>query len=274
VSGIAKVLTVVIFALSIVFCVVSGELFVKKDKLSAEYDKYKKEAEAKISENKRQIEGLQSTLVQLKQQVAEQAQRIAVVEKERDAAREQAKQQTLLANAASQEKAKLMTLYEALGKKVDEWVKKADAVEAENKKLTAQVAQLQQTIRDKETEVKKVADQLKVKTDQVASLEATVSDLKRRLESKATGGGEGAEYQPPIDAKVIEVDPDLNLVVINKGRKHDVGIGYVFTVYRGDQYVGDLRIDSVQDEIAGGSPVPGTLLTSIRKGDSASTRIR
>src|SRR5262245_10448498 len=38
------------------------------------------------------------------------------------------------------------------------------------------------------------------------------------------------EFPPPIDAIVIDVDRDLKLVILDKGRKDDVVPGYEFTV--------------------------------------------
>jgi len=274
VSTIAKVCVVLIFGLSVAFCAVSAQLFAKKDKLTAEFDKYKKEAEEKIATSKARIEKLESELTQLKSKNAELANRITVVEREREEARARAKEQELAKNTAQKEKAQLMVLYDALNKKVEEWVKNTAAVEAEYNKMKQELTAAQQAFRDKDIQIKKLQDELNTKTKQVAELDAQITELKKRLEARAAGATAGAEYQPPIDAKVIKVDPRLNLVVIDKGRKDDVGVGYIFTVYRGDKYVGDLRIESVQNEFSGGSPVPGTLVMPIQEGDSASTRIR
>ena len=77
--------------------------------------------------------------------------------------------------------------------------------------------------------------------------------------------------QPPIEALVLDVKKDLKLVILNKGKKDDVKVGYVFDIYRGSQYKGQVRIQDVQDSMAS-----GTILnekTAIGRGDSATTSL-
>jgi hypothetical protein len=48
-----------------------------------------------------------------------------------------------------------------------------------------------------------------------------------------------------IRGKVTGVDKNLGLVIINAGQRHEVRKGYVFIVFRGDQYIGKVVVDEV-----------------------------
>ena len=77
---------------------------------------------------------------------------------------------------------------------------------------------------------------------------------------------------PKIDGYVFDVNRDLKLVVINKGAKDNVKVGYTFSIYRGSQFKGQVRINDVQNELSSGTIVGGEK-SPITRGDSASTGI-
>jgi chromosome segregation ATPase len=101
-----------------------------------------------------------------------------------------------------------------------------------------------------------------------------IDDLDTRITVMTREGGLALnQFQPQkaIEALVMDVNKDLKLVVINRGKKDEVQVGYVFDIYRGSQYKGQVRINDVQDSISS-----GTILhekSSIGRGDSASTSL-
>jgi cell shape-determining protein MreC len=123
-------------------------------------------------------------------------------------------------------------------------------------------------------------------TKKLAEMEAHKKDLEDRLarasealDKLAKRGDINLEEvvtgaQKPIDGRVLEVDPVSNVVVINVGKEQGVGLGYSFTVYRNGEYVGEIRVDQLKDDLAGATPVAGTMKSDIRKGDNVTTRIR
>lgn len=76
---------------------------------------------------------------------------------------------------------------------------------------------------------------------------------------------------PPIDAFVLDVNRNLKLVVLNKGKKDNVKEGYTFDVYRGSQYKGRVRIQDVQETMSSGLILSEK--TAITNGDSATTTL-
>lgn len=72
-------------------------------------------------------------------------------------------------------------------------------------------------------------------TDGGVTTNASVTGLKPTLES----------------AEVLEVNPDLRLVVLNVGLLHGVRVGMPFVVLRGDRVVAELRVVEVRRRICG-----------------------
>jgi|SRR5262245_17833003 len=77
--------------------------------------------------------------------------------------------------------------------------------------------------------------------------------------------------QPQIEALVLDVKKDLKLVILNKGKKDEVKVGYVFDIYRGSQYKGQVRIQDVQEGMS--SALILNEMNPIGRGDSATTNL-
>jgi hypothetical protein len=78
-------------------------------------------------------------------------------------------------------------------------------------------------------------------------------------------------YQPSIEGLVVEVNPERQLVVIDKGAQHEVEVGFVFTVYSGTTFKGLVRITDVREEMSSGA-IFGEK-NPIARGDSATTTL-
>lgn len=101
-----------------------------------------------------------------------------------------------------------------------------------------------------------------------------VENLNTRLEIIMRETGVAAtsfQAQPAIEALVLDVKKELKLVILNKGKKDDVKVGYVFDIYRGSQYKGQVRIQDVQESMASGLILNEK--TAIGRGDSATTSL-
>lgn len=106
------------------------------------------------------------------------------------------------------------------------------------------------------------------------ALATEVENLNTRLEVVYRETGASAaifQTQKPIEALVMDVNKDLKLVIINKGRKDEVEVGYVFDIYRGSQYKGRVRINDVQEGISSGLILQEK--AAIGRGDSATTTL-
>ncbi len=107
-----------------------------------------------------------------------------------------------------------------------------------------------------------------------AALVKQVDTLKKQLDVLTTSPSVTVPVCPafpPIAAVVLSVNRDLGLVVLNRGKEDGVKESYVFTIYRGSLFKGQVRVMNVQEGVCSG------LITSekalIAPGDSATTSL-
>lgn len=69
------------------------------------------------------------------------------------------------------------------------------------------------------------------------------------------------------EGRVLSVDRDTNFVIINLGDKDGVKPGAVLAVYRGEDYLGDIAVTRVQDEMAAADLIPPFSSQIVRNND-------
>jgi len=58
---------------------------------------------------------------------------------------------------------------------------------------------------------------------------------------------------PDIEGRVIAVDPENRLVVVNLGRKDNVKPGDRLSVYRGNDFIADIELVKIQNQLSAGA---------------------
>lgn len=77
---------------------------------------------------------------------------------------------------------------------------------------------------------------------------------------------------PVIEGKIVGVGDDHETVVINRGEKDQVKVGYVFNIRRGNSFIGKARVDSIQQDLAVAYVLKEFLKGDIKELDDVSTR--
>ncbi len=122
----------------------------------------------------------------------------------------------------------------------------------------AQVAELQQKITALEQSVGKNFDDAKNKP----SPELAQAQKEVNLEK--------IEVAPPHDipeGRVLSVDADTEFIILNLGDKDGIKMGYVMAVYRGKDYLGDVKITRVQPQMSAADFIPPFSSRQVRKND-------
>ncbi len=116
-----------------------------------------------------------------------------------------------------------------------------------------------------------------------ATLLETLSEVETQVEglvadfklSKLYPGHAPFPLPLRIDGSVLSLQHilSLDLVRIDRGSRHGVMRGFIFELYRGDQYKGRVRVENVQEDRCTAIVLKSYEGRTIQPGDSASTRI-
>ncbi len=68
--------------------------------------------------------------------------------------------------------------------------------------------------------------------------------------------------------KVLSVDKESDFIVANLGVKQGVKAGDVMSVYRGEEYLGDVRVSRAQEELSAADIIPPFSSRKVRKNDT------
>lgn len=81
----------------------------------------------------------------------------------------------------------------------------------------------------------------------------------------------GVTTAPPIDGMVVGVQEGV--VVLSVGRDDEVQVGYEFTIYEGNRFIGKVQVTKVLDDMSGCTILFEEDGNRIREGQKASTRL-
>jgi hypothetical protein len=87
------------------------------------------------------------------------------------------------------------------------------------------------------------------------SLEETIGSLDRALEGR-----------------ILSVDTETEFVIVSLGQSDGIEVGNVLSVYRGDNYIGDIRITRLQPEMSAADLIPPFSIKSVKKNDQVKVK--
>ena len=111
--------------------------------------------------------------------------------------------------------------------------------------------------------------QMDIELDQIVvtpDVRVTEEEILRQITDSTTQVSSGSSGSIP-DGRILSVDIETAFVVINLGRKHGLTNGLFMAVYRGNDYLGDIKITRTQEEMAAADLVPPLSGQTLRKND-------
>jgi hypothetical protein len=280
----AKLLTVVVFILSLIFASMSVVLFGKRENYRAELEKTKSDyardkdtltrANAHLTEQVSQL-GLEAAQAKDNADAAQLRLNAAIQEGERKAAE-------FAAQGIENQKDKNLNLEQAaalnsLGIEMKALLASEGSLKTENTTLTAKLIDEQSHSNKLEKENTNLHASLDSATAALGKAEET---LKLNDDVFAELGRRNVAWReliakwatlPDIRAKVVTVDAAGNFVVLNAGRKQGVMKNYDFSIFRDGVFVAKVSVFDVQDDLCAARVVVPKL--PIKRSDDAWTRL-
>jgi len=280
----AKLLTVVVFILSLIFASMSAALFGKREDFRSQLEKTASEYKQKQEEWKQKSDELTGKLNQA-------AAEVALAKSERDAS--QLRLDTLIHEGERRdadlkqrmiedEKDKNLNLelaasLKSLGTQVTSLLADTNSLKTENTSLTTKLSEEQSRSNKLAKENTDLTASLKSTTEAKEKDEAT---LKMNDEIFAELSRRNVAWRelitqwttlPDIKAKVLKVDTESNFVLLNVGLKQGVKKNYEFSIFRDGLFVAKVNVFDVQDDLCAARIVVPKL--AIQRGDNAWTRL-
>jgi hypothetical protein len=98
---------------------------------------------------------------------------------------------------------------------------------------------------------------------QTVAATAGAQELGDIVIASSGANGQSNATTRPSDGRIISVDDETEFVIIDLGKKHGMTLGRILSVYRGDKYLGDIKVTRVQPEMSAADlilPLTGKLV--------------
>lgn len=69
------------------------------------------------------------------------------------------------------------------------------------------------------------------------------------------------------EGKILVINKDYNFVVINLGSRDNIEVGAMFSVYRGNKFIGDLKVEKVHEAMSAAGFVTDGMKDKVNEGD-------
>lgn len=198
-----------------------------------------------------------------------------------------------LRNELKAEAGTLRTEMDKIKKERDVLKEKIGSVQITEQELSDLQQRLTQTTQQKEQAIKEL-EEIKTKNNQMAeqmsSLEKRLGEAAAQIELKKNEGQvlapvssenripaeEGIELPKIVvgssqaaQGRVLTVDVDAEFVIVNLGEKDGLKQGTVLSVFRGQEYLGDVQVTRLQPEMSAADFIPPFSSRLVRKNDQA-----
>lgn len=156
-------------------------------------------------------------------------------------------------------------------------------------------ADLEKKFSQAQSEMQKLQAQLKELTSRRDELETKLNDLEAKTQGVELGkivvSNEGTGVVQPaaksssreqsvtpavsgLEGKVLVINKDYNFAVLNLGSKDGVRIGDIFSVYHGNKYVGDVKVEKVHDSMSAAGFVSAGIKGKVSDGDKVTQKTK
>ncbi|MBN1421595.1 MAG: hypothetical protein JXP34_22675 [Planctomycetes bacterium] len=282
-SALGKVFLVINLVLALIFLGTSATLFSTRSRWRDEAEDVKAKMEGEAEKYVEEANALKSALDQLGEQLrAMQTHNVKLTTDASSLRQESARLTTEVADAKTETVRlnSLLTEKEGVVKQQGGQVSKLqDQVTALTEQAKNAMSEMEKAVAERDRmaldldgtkgELHKTLTELEDVKRGKADLEAYVEAIRREVPDVPAS----PDMVPKIDAKIFAVKRDQNLVVLTVGQDDKVREGYPFSVFRGGEYIGKVKVIEVLGDISGARiefTVPGK---EIREGDNATTRL-
>lgn len=167
-----------------------------------------------------------------------------------------------------QSKQKMKADLDDAGAKLSQYQELLKTSDDKSKELETRLANLVETNKGMQVKINELKTD--IKPDQRTAEEQIAGEIVPPGRSKDKVELDKIVVNPQDGAKghILSVDTDAAFVILNLGLKQGVKPDDVLSVYRGDEYLGDIKATRVQDEMSAADIIPPLSPNEVRKNDT------
>lgn len=156
--------------------------------------------------------------------------------------------------------------------------KSANMAEAEQR-----VGELNQKLQAQTDAKKTLEEKVKAVEQRNKELEEAINALKQQEQQKgatkpadqpAASKQEEVELEKIViapakesEGRVLTIDTETEFAIVNLGENHGITADKILSIYRGDKYIGDIKVTRVQPEMSAADFIPPLTVQRVRKDD-------
>jgi len=128
-----------------------------------------------------------------------------------------------------------------------------EAAKSENTALKEQLTTEKGTrdaLKDEITKSQREIEALKIELEKQKSACISLGEDTLNEETVPPGPAESIQVNPDLQGKVLSVNQENNFVVFDLGSAHGISEGMLLSIYRGNKYLGDVKVSRVQTKMA------------------------
>ncbi|MFH1577898.1 MAG: hypothetical protein ABIC18_02350, partial [Candidatus Omnitrophota bacterium] len=173
---------------------------------------------------------------------------------------------------AEDEKQRLDSQIESMQSKLNQEEEIRRGLEAKQIKTEEEIVNLRILIQDLQASRKALEGELDEEETKKVTLGKIVVGQQRSPGQEAsvkTSLQESAKAQaaPTLKGKVLLINKDYNFIIIDLGSNDGAGISDVFSVYRNNNYIGDIQVEKLQETMSACGFLSGKSIGAIKESD-------
>lgn len=244
---------------------------------------HSKDLEIQLEESRQQQDKLQADLKDTRKQVALLEDKNKEADKKINSLMDEIELKEGLRNELKKENASLKDAMEAAKKEKDKIHSDLDEVAKKFQETQDLLKAQQEKTKGLQDKYDQLQQAKKVVDNQLTELKASMKPYSERPPQQQVA----SEVPPPslpknkmeldkivinpqggAKGKILSVDKDTEFVICSLGTHQGVKSGGILSVYRGDEYLGDVKVSRVQDEMCAADFVPPFSSHKVRKNDT------
>lgn len=147
-------------------------------------------------------------------------------------------------------------------------------------KVEEKISELNQQLQAEEDSKKVLEEKIKAFEQRNKELEADMNRLKQQEAASKAVGQPAVSKQEEVElekiviapakapeGRVLTIDTETEFAIVNLGEHHGITADKILSIYRGDKYIGDIKVTRVQPEMSAADFIPPLTAQRVHKDD-------